>query len=172
MSNNKTTAVFGDLTALYAVRSRLRKTINYKRLNDVLLEEMGITTWDVNKWYTLFADNNEGQVSFVEGLRDIGWDIETLNNRETRRVNRPTDYRFDTRIAYQLGASVETVDRVLVVSDSFEIIHAMKDLQQDDLNIEVYLAFFSDALDGRWWKVIHDPKSNIRFIDLEDKLYE
>lgn len=172
MSNDKTTAVFGDLTALYATRSRLRKTINYKRLDEVLRETMQVDKWDVNAWYTLFADNNDGQVSFVEGLRELGWDVETLSSREVRRVSRPTDYRFDARIAYQLGACQGEVDNVLVVSDSFELMHAIRDLQEDDTEINVSLAFFSDAIDGRWWKVINDPKSPIKFIDLEDKLYD
>ena len=172
MINNKTTAVFGDLTSLYAARSKLQKTINYKRLNEVLLNEMEVEAWDVNKWFTVFANKNEGQASFVEGLREIGWDVETISNRDIRRLNKPTDYRFDARIAYQLGASAETTDRVLVVSDSFELFHTMRDLQHDDSNIELTLAFFSDAINTRWWKILNDQKQNIKFIDLEDKLYE
>jgi len=170
----KTTAVFGDLTALYATRSRHQKTINYKRLDEVLRQEMEVEKWDVNAWYTLFSENNDGQVNFVEGLKEIGWDVNTANIRNVRRINRddrPTDYRFDSRISYELGACAETVDRVLVVSDSFELLPSLMQLHEDDANVEIHLAFFSDALDGRWWKVLNTPNCPIKFIDLESKLF-
>ena len=68
MTTDKTVAVVGDLTALYSARSRDRKQINYEQLDQVLKQQLGVDKFDVSIWYTLFSDQNEGQVSFVQGL--------------------------------------------------------------------------------------------------------
>jgi len=171
MTTDKTVAVVGDLTALYSARSRDRKQINYEQLDQVLKQQLGVDKFDVSIWYTLFSDQNEGQVYFVQGLKDLGWEIDTMDPREVRRGYRPTDYRFDTRIAYQLGLAVGEHSKILVVSDSFDLLAPLQELHADDQDIDVSLAFFSESLDGRWWRTLHDKNGFIRFIDLDSELY-
>ena len=169
--NNKTTAIFGDLTALFNARSRFRKTINYKLLDEVLRKNSDIEKWDVNRWYTIFSDNNKAQASFIEGLKSLGWDVETLKSKNVHKFNKHSDYRFDSRICYQLGTCSGEIDNIVVVSDSFDLYYSIKDLKEDDCDINVSLAFFGDALDGRWWKVLNKEDSVVNFVDLDDLLY-
>jgi len=169
-NNDRTTLVIGDLTALFAARSIYHKSINYSQLDECLKRVLSVDNYDSNTWYTLFRPDNEKQVSFVEGLRDMGWNVETVNTREVRRMSDPKYYRFDARIAYDLGLAVEGYDRVVVVSDSYELSPALVRLQEDDPKLITYLAFFSDVLDGRWWKEIRKDNSKLHFIDLEEEL--
>ncbi|HUS89511.1 MAG TPA: hypothetical protein VMW91_09125 [Desulfosporosinus sp.] len=169
--NDRTTLVLGDLTALFAARSFYQKSINYAKLDETLKRVLGVEEFDVNIWYTLFRQDNEKQASFIQGLRDLGWDIDTVSTRDVQRMNDPRNYRFDTRIAYNLGLAVEAYDRVVVVTDSFELYPAFMSLHDDDPNIDTYLAFFSDALDGRWWKEIRRDDSRLHLIDLEEELH-
>ena len=169
--DDRTTLVLGDLTALYAARSIYHKSINYSQLDEALKRVLGIESYDSNIWFTLFRQDNEKQVSFVQGLRDLDWDIETVSTREIKRMSDPRQYRFDARIAYHLGLAVEGYDRVVVVSDSYELHPALVRLHEDDVKIDTYLAFFSDALDGRWWKEIRRDGSRLHLIDLEEELH-
>jgi hypothetical protein len=131
---------------------------------------MGVSSFDANIWFTLFRQDNEKQASFIQGLRDIGWVIETVPSREVKRMQDTRDYRFDSRIAYSLGNACETYDRVVVVSDSYELFAPICALQDDDAEIETFLAFFPEALDGRWWRELRNNDSKLSFIDLELEL--
>jgi hypothetical protein len=168
--NERTTLVLGDLTALFAARSSYHKSINYARLDAVLKEILDVEAYDANLWFTLFRQDNEKQASFIQGLRELGWDIETVSTRDVKRMEDARRYRFDVRIAYNLGLAVEAYDRVVVVSDSYELYPALMRLHDDDPKIETYLAFFSDVLDGRWWKEIRREDSRLQLIDLEEEL--
>jgi hypothetical protein len=170
MESEKTTLVLGDLTALFAIRSMYRKSINYQKLDSALKRVLEASAFDTNIWYTLFRQDNDKQASFIQGLRDIGWDIETVASREVKRLPDTRNYRFDSRIAYQIGLACESYDRIVVVSDSYELHAPLMQLLEDDPNIEIGLAFFSDALDGRWWKAIRSEGSRISFIDLDEEL--
>lgn len=180
-NNDKTVAVIGDLTALYSARSLYRKQINYERLDQALKQQLGVDKFDVSLWYTLFSGKNEAQGSFVQGLKDMGWEIETVEPRDALKRRRHDDqnddrpeltYRFDARIAYQIGLAVGEHSKLLVVSDSFELLGALQELNADDKDIEINLAFFSEAMDGRWWRTLNNRNGFIRFIDLDSELYE
>jgi len=168
--DERTTLVLGDLTALFAARSLYHKSINYARLDEVLKRVLGVEEYDANLWFTLFRQDNEKQASFIQGLRELGWDIETVSARDVKHMNDTRFYRFDARIAYNLGLAVEAYDRVVVVSDSYELHSPITRLHDDDPKIETHLAFFSDALDGRWWKEIRRENSRLHLIDLEEEL--
>ena len=172
MSEKKTTLVLGDLTALFSARSKNHKSINYPKLDETLKRVLGVDKYDSNSWFTLYRDDNEKQRSFVDGLRDLGWDVETYSSRDVRRLNDTRDYRFDAQIGYNIGLAVENFDRVVVVSDSYELQPIISNLVEDDPNVEAFLVFFSDSLDGRWWKEINREDSVVNFIDLEKELYE
>lgn len=165
---SKTTTVFGDLTALYSARSRHRKPINYELLDSILKESMGVKTFDENYFYTLFSDQNEKQVSFIAGLKKLEWNVQTMNPRDVPRGLNWQSYRFDAQIAYQLGLGVE---RALLVTDSFDLLPVIEAALREDKDTEISLAFFSESLDGKWWKKINGADSIINFIDLDEKLY-
>ena len=173
MTNNETptVAVLGDLTALFSARSQ-RRSINYEKLGEVLKVAMGVDGFDQNNWFTLFSPGNEGQVSFVNGLRELGWNVETKNPRDVRRGMQTKDYRFNSRITYKLGIAAHDADRVLVVSDDYDLVDTIQDLQKDDPEVEVTLAFFGSALDGRWHKFLGSSDCPVNFIDLDDELYK
>jgi hypothetical protein len=172
MTTSIKAAVFGDLTALFSARSRYRKPINYGLLGQVLKNELGVEKFDYNIWFTLFSDQNEGQKKFVQAIKDLGWSVEPVRPNSVRR-DKPTDYRFDTRIAYEVGVSLDAYDKILIVSDSFELsAPLLRFVEESEDPVEVYLAFFSEHIDGRWWKILQDPTSKIKFIDLDRKLYE
>ena len=165
-------AVFGDLTALFSARSHHRKPINYELLGNVLKTELGVDKWDCDTWFTLYSDQNEGQKKFVQRIKDLGWSVEPVKPNAVRR-EKPTDNRFDTRIAYEIGVSLDSYDKLLIVSDSYELADPLlKFIDESENPVEVYLAFFSENLDGRWWKILNDPSSKIKFIDLDRKLYD
>lgn len=170
MSDEKTTLVLGDLTALFSARSMYKKSINYSKLDSALKRVLEVSEFDSNLWFTLFRQDNEKQASFIDGLRAIGWEIETVPSREVKRLQDTRNYRFDSRIAYNIGLACESYDRVVIVSDSYELFSPVVSLQDDDPKIEIYLAFFSDAIDGRWWKEIRKEESRISFIDLDEEL--
>jgi hypothetical protein len=96
--------------------------------------------------------------------------VTTAHPREVRR-GKPTDHRFDADIGYDIGLGIEEFNKILIVSDSFELSRLLSRLQDDDNSCEVHLAFFSEALDPRWWPIIRDPKSRICFTDLDVELY-
>lgn len=167
----KNNCVFGDLTSLYSARSLDRKSINYEKLNSVILNHFNISSFKEisdNKFYTLFSDNNEKQINFVNGISKFGWSVETMNPREIPRHMKWHDYRFDARIAYQLAFSA---DKIMVLSDSFELYYPLKCLNKEEPKCELTLAFFSSSLDPRWKKVINSDDSFIKFLDLEKELY-
>lgn len=163
---NLKTYIIGDLTALYAVRSRYRKTINYHLLDEVLKEQIDIEQWDSSCWFTLFNNRNEGQASFLEGLEEMGWNIERISSKNLKTS--PINFRFDPHISYEIGASND--DHIVVVSDSFNIFYAMQKLNKMEPEVKLTLAFFSDALDNRWMKELYNSKRFINFIDLEQYL--
>ena len=166
-------AGIGHILYRIAIVKRImdNKSINYAKLDEALKRYLGVTEYDTNMWFTIFRQDNEKQASFIQGLRGLGWDIETVSSREVMRMNDTRYYRFDARIAYNLGLAVEGYDRVVVVSDSYELHPALVRLHEDDPKIDTYLAFFSDALDGRWWKEIRRENSRLHLIDLEEELH-
>jgi hypothetical protein len=166
-------AVYGDLTALYAARSIYRKLINYETLDTVLKAAVNLQpedSFDVSNFYTLFSNQNEKQVSFVNTLKDLGWGVTTAHPREVKR-GKPVDHRFDTDIGYDIGFGIEEFNKILIVSDSFELARTLNRFQDDDSQCQINLAFFSEALDPRWWPIIRDTNSPINFIDLDVELY-
>jgi len=167
--------VIGDLTALYAARSghnpgRSRHSINYAQLNKGLLAACGVTEWDTNVWYTLFSAKNTEQNSFVSGLKELGWNIKTYQSKDVRYHQYTTDYRFDAQIAYDL-ATIDG-DDVVIISDSLDVLSVIKKAKEDDPNLNITLAFFSDAMDRAWWKILKDENKCFKFIELDDVLYE
>ena len=166
-------AVYGDLTALYAMRSRQRRGINYKELDTALKTHLEVTEFEDNKWFSIYADNNEKQVSFIKGLRDLGWNVETASTRDIRRVRDSKEYRFDARIAVELGLAAEQFDSVAVVSDSYELYAPLKRLHDEDPAVQIYLVCFADGLDPRWVKHFHsqDPSwVSLIDLDIEEKI--
>jgi hypothetical protein len=172
MSNSQKVAVFGDLTALYATRSKRERSINYSYLDAALKRVAGVDSFDESVWFTLFSEGNERQVSFVQGLRDLDWEVETKLPHTITKKNRfdSMNYRFDSQISYYLGLSVEYHNKVIVVSDSFELYDSLQKLREDDQKIDICLAFYPDGLDGRWWKQIRSQDSFLTFIDLEEEI--
>lgn len=177
MTSSIKVAILGDLTALYSVRTQCRKSINYQTLDLVLKEEVGLAPDerpDYDAWFTLYSEQNEGQRKFVDNIKDLKWEVETVPPNQVRR-GRPTDYRFDTRLAYELGVlSTDDYDKIIIVTDSYELHEPIMNLIEESEPghvPEVYLAFFSENIDNRWHKILHNPKSPIKFIDLDDKLY-
>ena len=168
----KSICVFGDLTALYSARSKDRKPINYEILNEVILSSLEIKSFkdiEENRFYTLFSETNSKQVSFINGLSKFGWTIETMNPRDISKDVDWQNYRFDNRISFQVGLGC---DKLLVLSDSFELLPVLKAAKQEDPELEINLAFFGSSLDNKWWKVLNSEDNFINFIDLDNELYE
>jgi hypothetical protein len=176
MTNKITVGVIGDLTAVYCARSgcsadHSRRSINYKKLNDVLLSAFGIAEWSSNVWYTLFDPKNKPQESFVQGLKDLGWNIKTAKgNKETRYHKYPTDHRFDAQITYQLATSDE--DHIVLVTDSMDIVPIIRQMREEDPDTKITVAFFADALDKSWWNILRDENRGFDFLDLDEVLYQ
>ena len=171
-----TTAVIGDLTAVYCARSgqnpsRRGRSINYKRLNEVLLKAMGVENWESNTFYTLFDPQNVSQVKFVDGLKEIGWNVKTFRgNKDTRFHQYPTAHRFDAQIVYDLATSAE--DHVLIISDSMDLVSVIKQMKVEEPDTKITIAFFQDCLDKTWRKVLKDKDRGFDFIDLDEVLYD
>lgn len=166
-------AVYGDLTALFSARKRCRKQINYETLDHVLKVSQGLKpedSFDLNSFYTVFSPMNEEQVSFVKTIQGLGWNVTTSHPREVRRGN-PTDHRFNADIGYDIGLGIEEFNKIVIVSDSFELARPLERLQDDDNGCQVHLAFFSEALDPRWWPILRNTESRIKFTDLDVELY-
>lgn len=172
MMEKQNVAVYGDLTALFSARSKLRKQINYENLDKVLKKVVGLEedeSYDLNSFYTLFDSQNEKQVSFVNGLRELGWNVSTTNSRDIRRGLHPTRHRFDADIAYDIGLNIESFNKILVVSDSFDLLRTLDRYHDDAVDCEINMTFFLDALDMRWWPKISGD-SYIKFTDLNTEL--
>jgi hypothetical protein len=169
----KTTCVFGDLTALYSARSKDRKPINYSKLNSIICKHLNIESLsdeliDDNTFYTLFSETNEKQVSFVKGLSDFGWNVETMNPKDIPRHLNWQNYRFDTKISYQIGLGV---DNLFLITDSFDLYPIIKAVKEENSDNQVCLAFFGSSLDPKWWKVLREENNFIKFVDLDKELY-
>lgn len=169
MSENSV-AILGDLTSLYAARKKHRKAINYNKMDDILKDLMGVSSWNTADFYTLYGRHNDSQTNFLKGLEDMGWEIHKKEPRDIPPNTNLVDYRFDIDIAYQLGLAVDNFDKILVISDSYQLLNAIRNLRDDDSKIEVNLAFFQDALDGRWFNEINE-NNLVNFINLDNKLY-
>jgi hypothetical protein len=174
MENNKTVAVYGDLTALYSARQNFNKMINYPRLDAAIKEFVGLGPEDkftTSAFYTLFSDKKPAQVSFVTNLRSMGWNVKTVHPWEAGNC-RPIDFRFSPDIAYALGTTVANFDRVLVISDAFDLVRPMNCFFNDDAECDIHLAFFGEAMDPKWRSVLRDPDCGITFHDLDVALYQ
>jgi hypothetical protein len=166
----KSVGVLGDLTALFAARSFLKKNINYSRLNDSLKEYLNIPTFGMAKFFTLYHPNNKKQLEFLTFLKEqLEWEVETTVPQEIRTTNDYRNYRFDVPIAYHLGSEsvADEFDRLVIISDSVELIKPMQETAHY-VPGGVFLAFYNNALDGRWWKVLTKENSGIKFIDLDE----
>lgn len=161
----KMTCVFGDLTALYNARLNDRKQINYKLLDSLLKKELEVESFDESFFYTIYSEQNEKQVSFVKGLKELGWNVETINPRDIPRDVPWSKHRFDTRITYEMSFGG---DKLLLLTDSFELYPIIEKIKQEKPDTEVYLAFFASSLDNRWWKVLNNGMVN--FVDLDEIL--
>lgn len=184
MTKNKV-ALFGDLTALFQIRSVIRSNIDYRLLDKALKKAFNVEEFAITKFYTLFKPDNEGQVKFVSGLKkNFGWDIETKRPSEIRRIVDKADhkdelnaishrqYRFDSQIAYDIGevTAEEDINTLVVVSDSLELMNPLLSCTKWVPNVN--LAFFGDALDQRWWKILNKTESKINFMDLTRLMHQ
>ncbi len=162
--------VLADLTALFSTRERFRKNIDYKAVDAFIKEKMNVKTVNDNSvFFTLYHPANEGQKNFIKFLKsELGWNVEGVKTTDIKRDVDYKQYRFDARICYELGVlfQPEIDTRILVISDSFELATPMIDSAREH-NTEITLGFFSDALDGRWYKILQDPANRINFLDFE-----
>src|SRR5208337_2857571 len=169
-NNVKTTEVLADLTALYDSRKRTvnRKKIDYSRLGELLLEYTGlkdVKEFQALRGYTLYSEKNQEQVDFVSTLRkSLGWTVITFAGYEVdllAEYDLPySAYRFSSQISYDLG-SIDA-DKVIVISDSFDLYHSMERLHEEVPGIEIVLAYFSDHLRDNWHQKLHSDS----FIEL------
>ncbi len=170
---NQTVAVYGDLTALYYARAEYGKTINYEALDRILKATAGFDPtgrFNHTSFYTLFSDQNDKQVNFVKTLDELGWKVHTVHPRQVCR-GRPTDHRFNANIGFDIGLGVGEYDKIIVVSDSWDLSGPIDRLIAEE-DCQVSLVFFSEALDSRWWPKIRNQDSKINFVDLDVELYQ
>jgi len=162
--------VLADLTALFSTRERFRKNINYKAVDEFIKTKMNIKNInDDSVFFTLYHPGNEKQNNFIKFLKsELNWNVEGIKTFDIRKGIEYQQYRFDTQIAYELGLLFrpEEPTRILVISDSFELAKPMIEVAGEH-NTEVTLGFFSDALDGRWYKILQNPENKINFLDFE-----
>ncbi len=134
-------------------------------------DRMGVQNiGDDSVFYTLYNANNEGQNNFISFLKtELNWNVKGVKTSEIRRGVDYKQYRFDTKIAYELGVlfQPESETRILVISDSFELADQMIEVAGEH-NTEVTLGFFADALDGRWINVLKNPENKINLLDFSD----
>lgn len=179
----KNVAVFGDLTALFQVRNIIKTNINYYQIDKSIKNYFGVDKFALNKFYTLFVPENEGQVKFVSGLEQtLDWNIQTKRPSEIRRIVENLDvknevntilhrqYRFDAEIAYDISEATaeDEIDTIVVISDSIELLNPLKRCQSWIKNVN--LAFFGNTIDQRWWKHL-EGDSGINFLDLKDLMH-
>lgn len=170
MAKNEPVAVLADLTALFSCRTKYRKHIDYQKLDNTLKNIFNVKEFAQATSFTLYHKGNAKQQDFIQFLKTtLNWEVETVQPNEIRRGDY-LDYRFDVPIAYELGSLVQQDDiqRVVVISDSYELLRPMHDAAQ--YLDSVSLAFFSEALDPRWHKVVHDSSSDIKLIDFDIEL--
>lgn len=165
MSKRDKVAIFGDLTALYSCRTRFRRGINYAELFSSLKNHFAVDDFDDQVWYSLFAEGNEKQKSFVDGLTEGGWKVSTAAPNEVRRLRDSKDYRFDSRIGFDMGLAVDQFENVVIVSDSFDLIEPLRRFHKEDPDTRLHLAFYRRGLDPRWKN--HLNEGFVNFIDLD-----
>lgn len=170
-------AVIGDLTALFFAKEQRKGRIDYRLLNDKLLETFGVEEFDLVQFFTLYHKSNAKQTKFLDFLqKELKWDIERIQPSEVRRTESepepPVYYRFDAKIAYELGSLLENedFDKIVVISDSYDLASPMIDLAK--FEIDVYLAFFGRQLDFRWNKLFREESSNVKLLNLDELLSE
>src|SRR6266581_4339405 len=178
--NQKKIAVFGDLTALYDAKSEFKKNINYSLLDKSIKDYFAVKSLSCARFYTLYHPENQSQVDFVKMLETtVNWEVVTKRPSEVRRVsntgNPHKNYRFDAQIAYNIGECTgEDYDSITVITDSIELLRPLVEAKkyignENSSNNTVNVAFFSDAMDHRWWRGLKE--SNINFIDLGEIMY-
>jgi hypothetical protein len=124
---------------------------------------------------------NQQQQRFVEAVRHAGFDVDTVDFRETFPSNPPSLTRreaegrvtpcFSTRIAYISGLLARHIEAsLLVVGHGFELYAPLLDLSFR-LNGRVGLAYFKTLLEYRWQRVdaISNPngETSLTFVDLD-----
>ncbi len=163
--------VLADLTALFSTREKFRKNINYKVVDSFVKEKMGVNDFAEDSiFWTLYSQNNEGQNNFINFLKtELNWNVEGIKTTDIRRGVDYKQYRFDSKITYELGILFQppTLTRILVISDSYELAEPMIEVAKQ-AETEVSLGFFADALDGRWINVLKNPENRINLLDFCD----
>lgn len=176
--SQKTAICLVDLTALFDSRKRPRgrKKIDYAKFSTFLILAAGLSSiddFDDFKGYTLYSSKNQEQVDFVNNLKKLNWDVETFGIHELETLEQfdvPTPaYRFNANISLEIGAALETeVNTVMLVTNSFDMYHVIKEAHNKDPEIEFILVYFDDHMDGRWEKALNQSKDFIRFVNLND----
>jgi hypothetical protein len=168
----KNVALLGDLTALFHARQKHQKRIDYKALDSNLKRHLGVKEFAFTKFFTSFHPSNETQVDFLKLLKQFDWNVDTFSPQDIRKEGvHSTAYRFDACIAYELGNIVseregkDGIDKVVILSDSFDLARPIMDASQF---LDVSLAYYSDVVDPRYWKIINSSKNELRFLDLEE----
>jgi hypothetical protein len=124
---------------------------------------------------------NQQQQRFVDAVRHAGFDVDTVDFRETFPSTPPSLTRreaearlspcFSTRIAYIGGLLARHMEAsLLVVGHGFELYAPLLDLSYR-LNRRVGLAYFKTLLEYRWQRVdaVSNPNgdSGMKFFDLD-----
>lgn len=160
-----------------------------------------LTSWMM--WSAISA-KNEGQARFLKHVHGLGWDIRSFAPADSFMVDPVTTLslaagttigermtRFDASIAYMIGRLADHC-QIVLLTDSFALAEPLvraanarfqveKRLAQEE-NREIkqmppnILAFFSRALDPRWFGVLRDWRSEgmsdcVRFFDLETRAH-
>lgn len=158
---NESAMALCDLTALYHAKRQGRGT-NYQHLDSALNEKFGKVLFQA---FTSYSDANEGQVSFINTLESLGWNVDKVHPQDIPNESK-IDYRFDSIISYECGSIVseEEYSSLIVISDSVNLIPVLLDAAN---YMDVYLAFYSEFLPQRWFKSLLG-KQKLKFLDLAD----
>lgn len=151
------------------------KPLDYRRLEELLKEQLRLKSFDLSIFFTAFDPANEGQLKFLGFIRDVmKWSVEAAPISEaivtpptvtTIEANQSRPYiRFDARIAFCLGR-LAGLYNVAVISDSYGICSPILETVKRDS--KVTLAYFGQLLDPRWGKNLREASSPITWIDLD-----
>lgn len=152
-----------DGSALFFAGTKIGKKINYKNLKT----ELNITT---GHFFSAIDEENSKQQDFLRMISSAGFKDYHTSPYHARLCSHLWEVscdviRFSTWISFALGRIKDRSEKIVVISDCFDLHAPIIESCRDGFTVE--LAFIKSALDPRWHKLI--MANEVKFIDLTNR---
>lgn len=177
-SNEKDTALLIDGTALYLCSKDKLERLDYVAFDQELKDRANVNEFDPVISFTTYDPSNIGQTKFHDFVRArLRWEIEAKTVHEAWPLARSGIFsqdekrneliRFDSSIAFAIGRLLDRRNRIVVVTDSYNLSPILTTCARCNPNTEIVLAFFGKKLDSRWNAILENDENQIEFWDLD-----